>query len=81
MDRLRFFKPTLVRVLKCFNLPFSSLPKGRGGERLTGNESCAPLKRQFFGAVQNTYQWRQSGPVGKYKTQICSSSLIAAELA
>lgn len=40
---LDFSKPTLVGVLKCFNLPSSPLTSGREERRLIGEGVCIPV--------------------------------------
>jgi hypothetical protein len=41
---LDFSKPTLISVLKCFNLPSSPPPtRGNGKERLIEQRGCGPV--------------------------------------
>ena len=51
-------KPTLIRVLKCFNLPSSPPPtRGSGKERIWGKWTC--LER-FFGATPICVVWKSA---------------------
>jgi hypothetical protein len=43
---LDFSRPTLIRVLKCFNIPSSPPPsRGSGKERLTGQRGCGLVEK------------------------------------
>lgn len=48
---VKFSKPTLIRVLRHFNLSSNPPTRGRREERLIGKGRCGPLEQQFFRVI------------------------------
>lgn len=46
-----FSKPSLIRVLKHFNIPSNPPTRGRVKEKLIGNRGYGPVQKQFFEVI------------------------------
>ena len=66
---LGFSKPTLIKVLKCFNLPSSPLTKDSRDERLIGNGGVWTCLEVVLWVIPNMNRQQQPTPIANTKQE------------